>query len=88
MGPNVILRSLYLSLLESIESHVLAVQPDEAHPLPEYIRSRNELHAALVDAIDNPRRGAGAGTNRRAQHHHNGARRAGRTVDRVLRHIS
>ncbi len=52
VSPNAILRSFYLSLLEIIESHVLAVQPDEAHPLPEYIRSRYELHAALVEAID------------------------------------
>ncbi|SFK36913.1 FadR/GntR family transcriptional regulator [Geodermatophilus ruber] len=51
VSPNVILRSVYTSLLDIIESHVLSVQPDEAHPLPEYIRSRYELHAALVDAI-------------------------------------
>ncbi|MEU0561417.1 FCD domain-containing protein [Dactylosporangium sp. NPDC006015] len=49
--PNAMLRSFYLSLLEIIESHTLAVQPLGDQPLPEYIQSRYDLHAALVDAI-------------------------------------
>jgi DNA-binding FadR family transcriptional regulator len=50
-SPNAILKSFYASLLDIIESHVLSVQPAGEHPLPEYIRSRYELHAALVEAI-------------------------------------
>ncbi|MFF5225401.1 FCD domain-containing protein [Dactylosporangium sp. NPDC000521] len=49
--PNAMLRSFYLSLLEIIESHTLAVQPLDDQPLPEHIQSRHDLHAALVDAI-------------------------------------
>jgi DNA-binding FadR family transcriptional regulator len=45
------LRSFYLSLLEIIESHTLSVQPVGEQPLPEYIESRYDLHAALVEAI-------------------------------------
>lgn len=48
---NAMLRSFYLHLLEIVESHLLAVQPVDNQPLPEYIRSRYELHVALVDAI-------------------------------------
>ena len=48
---NAMLRSFYLHLLEIVESHLLAVQPVDDQPLPEYIRSRYELHVALVDAI-------------------------------------
>jgi DNA-binding FadR family transcriptional regulator len=51
VSPNVILRSFYTSLLDIIESHVLSVQPDDEHPLPEYLQSRYALHAALVEAI-------------------------------------
>lgn len=51
VSPNAMLRSFYLSLLEIIESHTLSVQPVGEQPLPEYIASRYDLHAALVDAI-------------------------------------
>jgi DNA-binding FadR family transcriptional regulator len=51
VSPNAMLRSFYLSLLEIIESHTLSVQPVAAQPLPEYIESRYDLHAALVEAI-------------------------------------
>ena len=50
--PNALLRTFYTSLLDVIETHTLSVLPDEEHPLPDFIRSRYELHAALVDAID------------------------------------
>lgn len=49
--PNAMLQSFYLSLLEIIESHTLSVQPVGEQPLPEYIASRYDLHAALVEAI-------------------------------------
>ena len=51
MSPSPMLRSLYLSLLEIAESHLLSVQPTDDEPLAEFIRSRYDLHAALVDAI-------------------------------------
>jgi DNA-binding FadR family transcriptional regulator len=51
VSPNAMLRSFYLSLLEIIESHTLSVQSVDDQPLPEYIRSRYDLHAALVEAI-------------------------------------
>lgn len=51
VSPNAVLRSFYLSLLEIIESHTLSVQSIAEQPLPEYIQSRYDLHAALVDAI-------------------------------------
>ena len=51
VSPNAMLQSLYLSLLEIIESHTLSVQPVDEQPLPEYIAGRYDLHAALVDAI-------------------------------------
>jgi DNA-binding FadR family transcriptional regulator len=51
VSPNAMLRSFYLSLLEIIESHTLSVQPVGEQPLPEYIQSRYDLHAALVEAI-------------------------------------
>ena len=50
--PHAMLRSLYVNLLDEIESHTLAVLPDTERPLPEYIADRLGLHAALVDAID------------------------------------
>ncbi len=51
VSSNAMLRSFYLSLLEIIESHTLSVQSVAEQPLPEYIQSRYDLHAALVDAI-------------------------------------
>jgi DNA-binding FadR family transcriptional regulator len=51
ISPSAMLRSIYLNLLEIIESHLLAVQPYADEPLREYIHDRYELHAALVDAI-------------------------------------
>lgn len=52
ISPNTLLRSLYESLLDLIESHTLSVLPSGERPLTEYIRERYELHAALVDALD------------------------------------
>ena len=51
ISPSAILRSLYLNLLEIIDSQLLAVQPVDEQPLPDYIESRYQLHADLVDAI-------------------------------------
>ena len=51
VSPNPMLRSLYVNLLDQIESHTLAVLPGRERPLPEYIAERLGLHRALVDAI-------------------------------------
>jgi DNA-binding FadR family transcriptional regulator len=52
VSPNPMLRSLYVNLLDQIESHTLAVLPDTERPLPEYVADRLTLHADLVDALD------------------------------------
>ena len=52
ISPNALLRSLYLSLLEVIESHTLTVLPSREQPLQEYVRERHALHAELIDALE------------------------------------
>ena len=52
VSPHAMLRSLYINLLDHIESHTLAVLPFGEQPLPDYIASRHALHAALVDALE------------------------------------
>lgn len=51
VSPNAMLRSLYLTLLELIETHTLTVLPVSEQPLPEYIAQRHRLHSDLVEAI-------------------------------------
>jgi DNA-binding GntR family transcriptional regulator len=51
ISPNVMLRSMYTSLLDLIESHTLSVLPVGEQPLLEYVSERYQLHAGLVDAI-------------------------------------
>lgn len=51
VSPHVVLRSLYTSLLDLIESHTLSVLPVSEQPLPDYIAQRHKLHSALVQAI-------------------------------------
>lgn len=51
VSPNAMLRSLYTSLLDLIESHTLSVLPVDGLPLPEYIAQRHQLHSGLVEAI-------------------------------------
>ena len=52
ISPSAMLRSFYLSLLEMIESHTLAVRSVADEPLPEYLDNRYRLHADLVAAIE------------------------------------
>jgi len=52
VSPNVMLRSLYVNLLDQIETHTLAVLPTSEQPLPEYIADRFVLHTAIIDALD------------------------------------
>ncbi len=51
VSPNVMLRSLYTSLLDLIESHTLSVLPVTEQPLLDYVSQRYQLHASLVEAI-------------------------------------
>ena len=52
VSPHPVLRSLYMSLLDQIESHTLDVLPVSEQPLPDYIAARHSLHSAIVDALD------------------------------------
>ena len=51
--PSAILRSLYMSLLEIIESHMLAVYPVDGESPPKIMEQRYQLHAALIETIAN-----------------------------------
>jgi len=61
ISPHAMLRSLYGSLLEQIESHTLAVLPTSDEPLEEYVASRLALHAAIIDALERRDRAAALG---------------------------
>ncbi len=52
VSPHPVLRSLYINLLDQIESHTLAVLPAGDEPLPDYIAGRHCLHEAIVNAVD------------------------------------
>lgn len=52
VSPHAMLRSLYVNLLDHIESHTLAVLPLSEEPLPDYMTERHLLHADLVNALD------------------------------------
>lgn len=51
ISPSPMLRSFYLNLLEITESHLLAAQLVGDDPRVDFMRSRYEVHAALVEAI-------------------------------------
>lgn len=52
VSPSAVIKSVYLSSLEIIESHTLSVSGTAEKPLPDYIESRYRLHERLVDAIE------------------------------------
>jgi DNA-binding GntR family transcriptional regulator len=52
VSPSAILRSVYISLLDIVESHTLSVAGTADRPLPDYIAGRYELHKQLIDAIE------------------------------------
>ncbi|MFY9930296.1 MAG: FCD domain-containing protein [Streptosporangiaceae bacterium] len=52
VSPHAMLRSLYVNLLDQIESHTLAVLPYGEGPLPDYMADRHALHTAIIDAIE------------------------------------
>lgn len=51
VSPTIVLRSIYTTLLELIETHTLSVLPVSEQPLSEYIAQRHQLHSDLVEAI-------------------------------------
>lgn len=53
VSPSAILRSFYCSLLEIIESHTLFVLPMQQESLSVVLNERYDLHAALVESIEN-----------------------------------
>src|SRR3984885_15338491 len=52
VSPHPMLRSMYVNLLDHIESHTLAVLPYGEGPLPDYMADRHALHTAIIDAIE------------------------------------
>jgi DNA-binding FadR family transcriptional regulator len=52
VSPHAMLRSLYVNLLDQIETHTLAVLPYGEGPIAEYLAERHALHTAIIDAID------------------------------------
>jgi DNA-binding GntR family transcriptional regulator len=46
------LRSMYVNLLDHIESHTLAFLPYGTEPVPETLAERHALHAAIIDAVE------------------------------------
>jgi DNA-binding FadR family transcriptional regulator len=53
VSPHAMLRSLYVNLLDKIESHTLAVLPCNEAPILDYMAERHILHASIIDAIEN-----------------------------------
>lgn len=51
VSPHTLTRSIYLSLLDTIESHTVSVLPANEQSLPAYIGKRLRLHEELVDAL-------------------------------------
>jgi DNA-binding FadR family transcriptional regulator len=51
VSPHRVLRSLYTSLVELIESHTLSVAPAQEQPAPELMAQRYGTHAGLIDAL-------------------------------------
>ncbi len=76
VSPNAMLRSIYLSLLEVIESHTVSVLPVPEQPMPDYLQERYRLHRDLVDAI--ARRDGQAALRLSAAHNTSAARAPGR----------
>ncbi|MGO2112168.1 MAG: FadR/GntR family transcriptional regulator [Pseudoclavibacter sp.] len=50
-SPNTMLRSIYVGLLEVLESHTLSATPPANQSRAAYLQSRYDLHVELVDAI-------------------------------------
>ncbi|MFE2656288.1 MULTISPECIES: FadR/GntR family transcriptional regulator [unclassified Brevibacterium] len=50
-SPSQMLRSVYLGVLGLLEDHAVSIAGSADAPLPEYVRSRYDLHVEIVDAI-------------------------------------
>jgi DNA-binding FadR family transcriptional regulator len=46
------LRSMYVNLLDHIESHTLAFLPYGTEPAGQAMAARHALHAAIIDAVE------------------------------------
>jgi DNA-binding FadR family transcriptional regulator len=52
VSPHPMLRSMYVNLLDHIESHTLAFLPYGTEPAGEAMAERHALHAAIIDAVE------------------------------------
>ena len=52
VSPHAMLRSMYVNLLDHIESHTLAILPYGTEPIPEVLAYRLALHTAIIDAVE------------------------------------
>jgi DNA-binding GntR family transcriptional regulator len=52
VSPHPMLRSMYVNLLDHIESHTLAFLPYGTEPVPAVLAERHALHAAIIDAVE------------------------------------
>lgn len=52
VSPDTVTKTLYLNLLDFVESHTMSVGGSAEQPLSEYISERYRLHVELVDALD------------------------------------
>jgi DNA-binding FadR family transcriptional regulator len=51
VSPNIILHSLYVSLLDLVEGHTISVTPDGHRPLRDFHVERYLVHAGIIEAI-------------------------------------
>jgi DNA-binding FadR family transcriptional regulator len=52
VSPHPMLRSMYVNLLDHIESHTLAFLPYGSDPVPAALAERHALHVAIIDAVE------------------------------------
>lgn len=52
ISPNVVLRSVFLSLLEILEQHAVTLPAPPDHPLPEVLERRFGLYKGMADAME------------------------------------
>lgn len=52
ISPNIVLRSVFLGLLEILEQHAVTLPAAPDHPLPEVLQRRFMLYERMADAIE------------------------------------
>lgn len=67
ISPNIVLRSVFLSLLEILEQHAVTLPAPPDHPLPEVLEGRFGLYKGMADAMEARDHGAAM----RIMHEHN-----------------